>query len=135
MGIKTVCRHLENYQVQVISSGHAWIVDEPPNVGGDDTGPNPFDLLLGGLGACMTLTVAHFAAQGNIPLEKLWIDLEGGNVGEGKDKQYRIDITINVRGDLGDKDLKRLKAYSSQCPVHALLDESADIRTDIRHVD
>ncbi|HVI49060.1 MAG TPA: hypothetical protein VM802_29610, partial [Chitinophaga sp.] len=40
------------YQVSIEARDHRWLADEPYDVGGDDTGPNPGELLLSSLGSC-----------------------------------------------------------------------------------
>jgi putative redox protein len=44
---------------QRITAGrHRILADEPMALGGDDTGPSPYELLLAGLGACTAMTIS-----------------------------------------------------------------------------
>jgi putative redox protein len=45
------------YTQQIAAGHHRLVADEPRPIG-DDTGPTPYDLLLAGLGACTSMTVA-----------------------------------------------------------------------------
>ena len=60
-----------NYQVSISNGVHAWGADEPTDVGGDDTGPNPYDLLLGALAACTVITLAAYARRKGIELRSV----------------------------------------------------------------
>ncbi len=42
---------LENLKAEVRVGSHRLLADEPPDSGGDDTGPSPSELLLASLGA------------------------------------------------------------------------------------
>ncbi len=48
---EVVARWLRGKQVEVITQGHAWIVDEPTERGGDGLGPSPLGLLRSALAA------------------------------------------------------------------------------------
>ena len=46
---KVTVRSLENLQQVVVTNSHAFVADEPIDIG-DDLGPGPYELLLAALG-------------------------------------------------------------------------------------
>ena len=52
-------------------------VDEPPEYGGDDTGPSPTQLLLAALASCFTLSIAHVARKRNQYVPGLRVSVTG----------------------------------------------------------
>jgi putative redox protein len=46
-----------HYGQRITVGGHELPADEPTEIGGADTGPGPYDLLLAALGACTSITV------------------------------------------------------------------------------
>ena len=59
------------YRVEVTNGTHVWLADEPTDVGGTDTGPNPYELLLGSLAACTCITLSMYAARHEIDLTSI----------------------------------------------------------------
>ena len=49
------------FQQEIMSGRHRFIADEPVKVGGLDSGPGPYDLLLAALGACTSMTMRLYA--------------------------------------------------------------------------
>lgn len=126
------CRNLEKYQVHVAAGDHSWTIDEPASAGGDNLGPNPFEALLGSLGSCTLITVYHYASQQEIPVQKLWVRVEGEWRGEGNEETYHVENTVHVRGDLSEQDVERLQRAALRCPVHGVLSEGADIEVKVQ---
>lgn len=52
-------------------------VDEPKELGGTDTAPNPVELVLASLGSCLVVGYALNASMMGIELQKIEIELEG----------------------------------------------------------
>ena len=52
-------------------------IDEPVQLGGSDSGPNPVEVVLAALGTCQEIVYAVYAATLGIPIGELAIDVEG----------------------------------------------------------
>jgi putative redox protein len=103
---RTTCKGVE----------HTFYVDEPPALDGTDTAPNPYELLLGSLGACKAITVRMYADRKGWPLESVRLDLEHSRP-NGRGNPEQIDISIGFEGDLTDEQRVRLNEIANACPV------------------
>jgi putative redox protein len=125
------------FQQEIKAGRHRLVVDEPVEAGGLDSGPNPYALLLAGLGACTSMTLRLYAERKALPLERVTVrlshsrihaeDCEDCETREGM--LDRIDRTITFTGDLREEERKRLLEIADKCPVHRTLTSEIDIRT------
>src|SRR5207244_8347992 len=96
------------FQQEIMSGPHRFLADEPVKVGGLDSGPGPYDLLLAGLGACTSMTLRLYAERKALPLERVTVALSHDKIHaadcaecETKDGMIdRIERAITLRGVL-----------------------------------
>jgi putative redox protein len=125
------------FQQAVTIGRHRLIADEPVAVGGLDSGPGPYDLLLAGLGACTSMTMRLYADRKGLPLTRTSVRLHHGKVhaadcAECETKEGmidRIERVITLEGDLDAGQHARLLEIADRCPVHRTLTSKVDIRT------
>src|SRR5213076_1797143 len=68
------------FQQEITVGVHRFLADEPVAVGGLDSGPGPYDLLLAGLGACTAMTLRLYAERKALPLAQVTVRLRHGRI-------------------------------------------------------
>jgi len=117
-------------QATIQARQFSWRADEPPAAQGTDTGPTPYEMLLGSLAACITITLRLYADHKGIELAGVDVELEFDRVHADdcedcdEDTQgfiERIQSNITLRGNFDDAQRKRLTQVAQRCPVHKTL--------------
>ena len=129
--------HDGKFQQEILTGPHRLLADEPVKLGGLDSGPGPYDLLLAGLGACTSMTIRLYADFKKLPLENVSVRLSHGKI-HAKDCETcdtkvsmvdHIDRAITLEGPLDAEQRKRLMEIADKCPVHKTLQSEIDIVT------
>ena len=137
MAIVVVSGNASGFAQEIEAGRHRIAADEPAAAGGTDTGPSPYDLLLGALGACTSMTVAMYARRKQWPLERVSVRLQHAKIhaedcAECETKEGRLDRIereISLIGPLTAEQRGRLLEIANRCPVHRTLTSEINIRT------
>ncbi len=123
------------FQQQVLIGPHTFMADEPASIGGMESGPTPYDLLLAGLGACTSMTMRLYADRHNIPANKVEVTLKHNKIHATdcetcETKNSKIDYierTIKIDGDVSPEQRTKLLEIADKCPVHKTLHSEVTI--------
>lgn len=110
---------------QLITAGrHRMNADEPETLGGQDSGPSPYQYLMAGLGACTAMTIRGYAVRHTWSVGKITVRLRHDRTAaaDGK-KTDRFDREIEIAGALTAEQKNRLLAIAEACPVSKTLQQ------------
>ncbi len=111
---------------QNVSVGPITLVsDEPAEIGGDDAGLAPHELVLAGLGSCTSMTLKMYADRHAWPLASVDVRLTGEREPDG----YVITRRIALHGELSAEQRARLIEIANKCPVHRTLTGTIRVET------
>ena len=118
--------------VEIRNGRHVWLADEPLDVNGTDTGPTPYELLLGALGACTCITLSFYCQRKGWTLHAVsarysYDKIHADDCEHCDDDAYgflhNVTAEIFIAGDFDDEQQARLTDITTKCPVHKTLAE------------
>ena len=130
----------EGFRTEIMADHHGLVADEPVAIGGADTGPTPYDLLMAGLGACTGMTLQMYARRKKWPLESATVHLRHNRIHaedcescEEQDdaRMDRIQRVVEITGALDEAQRARLLEIADRCPVHRTLEAGVRIETTL----
>ena len=121
---------LGRYQVEVRVGKMAFLADEPAEVGGLGSGPNPYDLLNAALGACKTMTIRLYANRKNWALKHVEVAVRHRRVDLNARDVFDVDVILE--GDLDETQRAKLMEIAERCPVSITLTRGADVHSALR---
>jgi putative redox protein len=121
--------HEQSFKTIIRTERHEWIADEPTSLGGQDSGPNPFDYFLSSLGSCIAITLRMYAERKGLALSRISVALTHEKISiQGLGKLDRIERIITLEGDLQAEQRSRLLEIANRCPMYRTL--CSDIQID-----
>jgi putative redox protein len=110
---------------------HRFVVDEGPKVGGNDEGPNPYQLLLTSLCQCTSATLRLYSQRKGWELGEIRVRARLLRIGEGASKSERIERSIRVGAALTEEQADRLPEIADRTPVTRTLLAGVTITTTL----
>lgn len=130
----------KGFAVEIRAGDHVWHADEPTDLGGTDTGPNPYELLISAVAACTCITVSMYCTRkgwdlhsisARYELDKVHADDCADCDDEEKGRIDRVRSEIFIEGDFDDEQRARLADIAERCPVHKTLDHGVSFTTEM----
>ncbi|AWB57523.1 bifunctional alpha/beta hydrolase/OsmC family protein [Colwellia sp. Arc7-D] len=119
----------------VSTASHYWLADEPESVGGNNMGPDPYEHLLAGLGACTAMTLRMYATRKNLAIKHIKVELKHSrnyllDCQECEEQSQGIEAIvreISFIGELEAKQQARFLEIADKCPVHKTLHNNVKV--------
>jgi putative redox protein len=114
-------------------SGHAVVMDGPPEHGGRNIGVRPMEMLLLGMGGCTAFDVVHILRKSRQPIDGCVAELEAERADEEPRVFTRIHVHFVVTGrGLDEKRVARAISLSADkyCSASIMLGKTAEISHD-----
>ena len=128
-------------RIKVSTRNFSIIVDEPPQLGGSDAGPNPVEYLLAALIGCMNVVGHLVAREMGFNIEALAIDAEGVlnperlmNKPTSDRAGYKVvRVALRVKSDADAETLAAwAEAVERRCPVSDNLGNATPVHIDVQ---
>ena len=114
-------------------SGHALVMDGPPEFGGRNLGVRPMEMLLLGLGGCTEFDVLHILRKARQEITRCVVELEAERASENPKVFTRIHVHFVLSGrNLSRPQVERAIALSAEkyCSASLMLGATARITHD-----
>ncbi len=131
--MKVEIKQVDGLSLLARADSNHWVsMDANEDIGGNNAGTRPMELLLMGLGGCTGMDVISIMEKKRVPFEQVEIQLEAERADEHPKVFQKINIKFIVRGDadkIKARDVERAIELSSTkyCSASEMLKKSARI--------
>ncbi|MCH9809274.1 MAG: bifunctional alpha/beta hydrolase/OsmC family protein [Alphaproteobacteria bacterium] len=131
------------FQNAIRSGRHRLLADEPASVGGQDSGPSPYDYLAVALGACTAMTLRIYAERKKLTLPAVTVGVTHGKVAsahcddcgaaaDGREGRIdRFERVISFETEIDPSLHEKIIEIAGKCPVHRTLEAGSAVVTKI----
>jgi len=105
-----------------------FISDEPPSIGGEDTGPDPYTLVLSSLASCKLITLRMYIDRKGWEIDQIAISVNLYQETKNELTTTIIDCDILFLSPVSDEQKLRLLEIAKSCPVSKILQGDLKVR-------
>lgn len=118
-------------------------LDEPPDLGGSDTGPNPVEAVLAALGSCQAIVYRAYANALGLRLDRVEVDARGHldvrgflNLAPVAPGFERVTFTTRVTSpEPAEKIAELARLVEAHCPVLDILQRPIAVSGSVEHLE
>ena len=118
--MKAVARRTGTLRHMVDIRSHHVSVDEPVDQGGDDSAPDPQELLAASLASCTAITIEMYAQRKGWDLGYVEVECSYSPAERGCPTSF--ETVLRLPAEATDEQVERLQVIAAKCPVHRTLD-------------
>lgn len=119
----------QKYQSTIEWRNGKFVSDEPVNLGGQDTGPDPYTLLLAAHASCTLATLRMYIDRKGWDIPHICVKVNMYQFTKDDKLTTVIDRDINFLQPLEDEKRNRLIEIAEACPVSKILKGDIQVRT------
>ncbi|MDB9963479.1 OsmC family protein [Vicingaceae bacterium] len=117
----------ENYLMEIKTTNHTIMVDEPESIGGSNKYPNPAQYLLSALASCTAITIKMYADKKKWNVGEINVDVKIKEVISSGKIIKKIVKAVQFENPLEDDQIERLLTIGSKCPISKLLEQPIEM--------
>jgi len=120
------------------ASGHAVVMDGPPEFGGRDLGVRPMEMLILGMGGCSSFDVVSILKKSRQKVERCEVELDYERADEAPKVFTKIHMHFKVAGiDMDSSKVGKAVSLSAEnyCSASIMLGKTAVVTHDFEIVD
>lgn len=110
-----------------------FIADEPEKQGGQDTGPDPYTLLLSSLASCTLVTLRMYIDRKGWDIPVIKVNVNMWQTKENDILTTYLDRDVVLPEGTDPEQKNRLLEIAAQCPVSKILEGNIKVRSYVYH--
>jgi putative redox protein len=118
--MRATARQRRKFTHDVDVRQHRMTADETEDMGGEDLGPSPQELLAAALASCTAITIEMYAKRKRWNVDGLEVSCDYTPAERGA--MTRFKLVMKMPGHLSDEQVERLQVIAAKCPVHRTLE-------------
>ncbi len=121
----------ENYTTNIQYGDLSLIADEPLELGGQNKGMAPSQLLLSSVGACKAITMRMYASRKKWKVNRIDIKISSEVQKSEQQQTTFIRCNIFIDGDLDEEQKRRIYMIGEKCPVQKMLQNPIVVESNL----
>jgi putative redox protein len=118
----------QKYQTTIEWRNGKFIADEPESLGGSDSGPDPYSLLLSSLASCKLITMRMYIDKKGWEIDNITIHVNLYQETKDEIETTTIDCDILFPNHLAEEQKMKLLDIAKKCPISKIIQGNLKVR-------